>query len=599
MVDCLKDPDISIRQRALELIYHLVNQENVETLTAELLNYLVLCPREHRSDICNRVLRVVDKFSPDDRWRVDTLITMLTIAGRECAPNVQSSTAVYISRSSEDLRAYSTHKLLKAVRDDDGSQRGLLNVGIWCIGEYGDLLLRPYSYNLPSGNGGEETVIDLSGLSPVESTSTLVSFEALEPTSVVSIVEDVVARHTCPLEVKQRGLTCFTKLSERFTNVADGAMLERLQALVKKYEDSHSLELQMRSCEYGALMNALKGVTVKRGSNNVGEEDIFGGGSSGSVSDSVSPTVVSAAKEALARMPVVDLKLMQRKREERSGAMTEGDVFNGGSNDAAMARAPKSSATSAEPNLLDLDDIFGGAAVSAPSSVAKQNGSSSAPSQPSDVDLLSDIFSALPAAAPSLAAVPSGGGFDIFAQPPGATPIDTNDLFAPQPATPTPAAPMNSSAAIIDLFGTTPAPTSIPAQQASSVQSAAEVLVPGFTHQGLTVEFKCTKPDTWNKQNSVLIAKFINTTDVPLYGLHLQVAVPKYVTMEMKPPTSTTIPVSVVGGSTVKEVTQTISVTNTMMGTKNLMLKVKASFTSKGTKVEHMTTCSGFPAGQF
>ena len=599
VVDCLKDPDISIRQRALELIYHLVNQENVETLTAELLNYLVLCPREHRADICTRVLRVVDRFSPDDRWRVDTLITMLTIAGRECAPNVQSSTAVYISRSSEDLRAYSTHKLLKAVRDDDGSQRGLLNVGIWCIGEYGDLLLRPYSYNLPSGNGGNETVNDLSGLSPVESTSaSLVSFEALEPSAVVGIVEAVVARHTCPLEVKQRGLTCCTKLRERFADVADGATLERLQALVKKFEDSHSLELQLRSCEYGALINAIKGVSVKRGSSNFGEEDIFGTSSNGSVSESVSPTVVSAAKEALARMPVVDLKLLQKKREERSGAMTDGDIFNGGSNDAAMARAPKSSAAGAEPSLLDLDDIFGGASVPAPSSVVKQNGSISVPAQPSDVDLLSDIFSAPPVIAPALAAAPAVGGFDIFSQPPGAmaaTPISSNDLFAPQPAT---AASTNSSTAVIDLFGTTPAPASIPAQQSSSVPSTSEVIVPGFTHQGLTVEFKCTKPDTWNKQNSVLIAKFINTTDAPLYGLHLQVAVPKYVTMEMKPPTSTTIPVSVVGGSS-KEVTQTISVTNTMLGTKNLMLKVKASFTSKGTKVEHMTTCSGFPVGQF
>jgi AP-1 complex subunit gamma-1 len=158
---------------------------------------------------------------------------------------------------------------------------------------------------------------------------------------------------------------------------------------------------------------------------------------------------------------------------------------------------------------------------------------------------------------------------------------------------------MNSSAAVMDLFGTTPAPSLIPAQPSSSGPSTSEVIVPGFTHQGLSVEFKCTKPDTWNKQNSVLVAKFINTTNEPRYGLHLQVAVPKYVTMEMKPPTSTTIPVSVAGGSSGKEVTQTISVTNTMLGTKNLMLKVKASFTSKGTKVEHMTTCSGFPAGQY
>jgi AP-1 complex subunit gamma-1 len=132
---------------------------------------------------------------------------------------------------------------------------------------------------------------------------------------------------------------------------------------------------------------------------------------------------------------------------------------------------------------------------------------------------------------------------------------------------------------------------------ASVGSTSSEVTVPGFTHQGLTVEFQCTKPDTWNKQNSVLIAKFINATDAPLYGLHLQVAVPKYITMEMKPPTSTTVPVS--GGSSAKGITQTISVTNTMLGTKSLMLKVKASFTSKGTKVEHTTTCSAFPAGQY
>ena len=66
-----KTPDISIRQRALELIYFLVNHENVEALIAELLNYLVLCPREDRADICSRVRQVVDSYSPDDRWRVD------------------------------------------------------------------------------------------------------------------------------------------------------------------------------------------------------------------------------------------------------------------------------------------------------------------------------------------------------------------------------------------------------------------------------------------------------------------------------------------------------------------------------------------------
>ena len=38
IVDCLKDPDISIRQRALELIYALANDQNIRVLAREMLN---------------------------------------------------------------------------------------------------------------------------------------------------------------------------------------------------------------------------------------------------------------------------------------------------------------------------------------------------------------------------------------------------------------------------------------------------------------------------------------------------------------------------------------------------------------------------------
>lgn len=641
VVDCLRDPDISIRQRALELIYHLVNQDNVEALTAELLNYLVLCPREHRSDICTRILRVVDRYSPDDRWRVDTLITMLTIAGRECSPNVQSSIAVYISRSTEDLRAYSTHRLLKAVRDDDGNQRGLLNVGIWCIGEYGDLLLRGHSYDPPPAKSKE-----VGG-----AVTTTVSFEALEPSAVVDIVEGVTGRTTIKNETKERALTCFAKLRERFAGTTDAVTLERLQKMVERYEGSHSLELQLRSIEYGRLLNAITGVSVrKRAPVNGGEEeDIFGVGGDGAGIETVSETVKTAAKEALARMPVVDVKLMQRKREERSGALRMSmadDPFGSENGSATGTVAPKTPLSGGGGgDLLDLEDIFG---VSAPSTVVpatKTNGILKAAAvphaaMPSDVDLLSDIFSMPSLASSGPASSTIAGEFDMFSMPSVAAPMtvapaigNNFDMFAPQPPVSSPFSPVLSTSSSVggfDAFGAT-APASATASLAApmqvsmtsalsggallptsitpttsimsggaSVGSASSlsegVTVPGFTHQGLTVEFQCTKPDAWNKQNSVLIAKFINTTDVPLYGLHLQVAVPKYVTMEMKPPTSTTVPVT---GGQAKTVTQSISVTNTMLGTKNLMLKVKASFTFKGTKVEHTATCSGFPAGQY
>lgn len=54
-MECLKDPDVSIRQRALELTYQLVNSDNVTELVREILNYLVVCASEHKAILCSRV----------------------------------------------------------------------------------------------------------------------------------------------------------------------------------------------------------------------------------------------------------------------------------------------------------------------------------------------------------------------------------------------------------------------------------------------------------------------------------------------------------------------------------------------------------------
>ena len=580
VVDCLKDPDISIRQRALVLIYHLVNQENVESLTAELLNYLVLCPREHRADICTRVLRVVDRFSPDDRWRVDTLITMLTIAGREATSEVQNATVMYISRASADVHAYATHKLLKAIRDDDGSQRGLLNVGIWCIGEFGDLLLKSYTY-VPSPSAGE-----LGNGAAVS-----ITFMALDPLSVIGVVESVIARHSCPEPVKHRALTSFAKLSDRFADKGDAAAVERLQNLVKKNQSSHSLEMQLRSCEYDALLNAAKG--LRPPPKAAAQDDLFG--VADSAGGAIGETVIAAAKEALSRMPVADIKLIQKRQEDEFAKS-----LGSGS---PSAKAPFAAAPAPGGDLLD---IF----ASDPVQILPQNGAPSTGVEKSDLDLLSDIFAAS-ASTTIPTPVPAAGGYDPFAGMPAAVPAATPVLSNPLDifgASMAPMAPVAANPVVgnpLDIFGSPVSQQPVPAfgapsamlgaQNGVTVTPAAHV-VPGFTHNHLTIEFECKKPDTWNKGVSELIARCKNSGPDAMYGFNLQCAVPKYVSMEMEPPSSTSIPVTV---GNAMPVTQKIKVTNSMVGTKNLMLKLKVSFTLQGVKTEHLATCSGFPAGEY
>lgn len=53
---------MSIRQRALELTYQLVDSNNVTELVREMLNYLVVAAPEHRALLCSRVRLFVHEF---------------------------------------------------------------------------------------------------------------------------------------------------------------------------------------------------------------------------------------------------------------------------------------------------------------------------------------------------------------------------------------------------------------------------------------------------------------------------------------------------------------------------------------------------------
>jgi hypothetical protein len=65
MISCcyVQDADVSIRQRALELIYQLVNDQNVVSLTAEMLNYLVVAgtAAEQKANLAAKIMQIVEK----------------------------------------------------------------------------------------------------------------------------------------------------------------------------------------------------------------------------------------------------------------------------------------------------------------------------------------------------------------------------------------------------------------------------------------------------------------------------------------------------------------------------------------------------------
>uniref|UniRef100_A0A2P2ML94 AP-1 complex subunit gamma-2 n=1 Tax=Rhizophora mucronata TaxID=61149 RepID=A0A2P2ML94_RHIMU len=77
IVERVKDSDASIRKRALELIYLLVNENNVKPLTKELIEYLEVSDQEFKGDLTAKICSIVEKFAPEKIWYIDQMLKVL------------------------------------------------------------------------------------------------------------------------------------------------------------------------------------------------------------------------------------------------------------------------------------------------------------------------------------------------------------------------------------------------------------------------------------------------------------------------------------------------------------------------------------------
>jgi len=82
ILDCLKDVDISIRHRALDLSFSLLNSQNIRAMTRELLNYLEVAPANEKSSVIRRICESASIWKPNSRWEIDTICRVLTISGK-------------------------------------------------------------------------------------------------------------------------------------------------------------------------------------------------------------------------------------------------------------------------------------------------------------------------------------------------------------------------------------------------------------------------------------------------------------------------------------------------------------------------------------
>uniref|UniRef100_M3ZE20 AP-1 complex subunit gamma n=1 Tax=Xiphophorus maculatus TaxID=8083 RepID=M3ZE20_XIPMA len=220
IVDCLKDQDASVKRRALELSLALVSASNIRSMMKELLIFLSSCPPELRAHAASGIFNAAERYAPSKRWHIDTILHVLTTAGGDVRDETVPNLIQLITNTSE-LHCYTVHKLYRALLTDI-SQQPLVQVACWCIGEYGDLLLKGECQETEAVQVTEDDVLDA--------------------------LEIVLQSHMSTPTTRGFALTATMKLSTRITDNVD-----RIRSIVSIYGSCIDVELQQRAVEYNAL----------------------------------------------------------------------------------------------------------------------------------------------------------------------------------------------------------------------------------------------------------------------------------------------------------------------------------------------------------
>lgn len=77
ILECLKDPDVSIRKRAMELSFALINSQNIRTMMKELLTFLEKADAEFKAQCSSNIVLSAERYAPNKRWHLDTLLKVL------------------------------------------------------------------------------------------------------------------------------------------------------------------------------------------------------------------------------------------------------------------------------------------------------------------------------------------------------------------------------------------------------------------------------------------------------------------------------------------------------------------------------------------
>ncbi|XP_048324292.2 AP-2 complex subunit alpha-1 isoform X3 [Ziziphus jujuba] len=215
IITSLKDPDISIRRRALDLLYGMCDVSNAKDIVEELLQYLSTAEFAMREELSLKAAILAEKFAPDLSWYVDVILQLIDKAGDFVSDDIWFRVVQFVTNN-EDLQPYAAVKAREYL-DKPAIHETMVKVSAYILGEFGHLLGRR------------------PGCSPKELFSII--HEKLPTVSISTI----------PIL-----LSTYAKILMH-TQPPDPELQSQIWAIFSKYESCIDVEIQQRAAEYIAL----------------------------------------------------------------------------------------------------------------------------------------------------------------------------------------------------------------------------------------------------------------------------------------------------------------------------------------------------------
>ena len=81
VVDCLTDPDESLRKKTMDLLYRMTKSHNVEVIVEKMVEFLEAATDAHtREETVGRIGELAERYAPNTRWFIDTMNTLFALS---------------------------------------------------------------------------------------------------------------------------------------------------------------------------------------------------------------------------------------------------------------------------------------------------------------------------------------------------------------------------------------------------------------------------------------------------------------------------------------------------------------------------------------